>query len=805
MSAAPRKVVVEIELNADNRARVQVGARTLYHYWAPLQAHYRRVLLAPQRRTNGTHVGWQWMQAENAGLPTAEELRALRRRLSDAHRELVEAWAEGGPGGALTSEDAEVLRNRLGRLVANLVSLPDRELLGYVAQTTEGLAFHSWGAETPGTPVFPDESVLSIRGRVRQGEAPVPGATLSLESEEGAVLDQARSDAAGYYGFYQLKAGFYRVKASSPRAAFAPEGVSVELSGSPRDDVDLEAEDPAPKVDVLDGSTPAHRPAGTASAGGSRRGLGILAALLLLLGAGAGAWWFLGRGGGPAAPAPGTRAGGWAGGTGDRPGPSPAAEETRARRERRSDDLDTKVGAPRARGQVELDGEGLYAAFERAEHLSGAPASDGDAVTGEPSPESGLPGPEAQPDQVTGQLGKSPRAPGGAPGSVGAGTGGGGGSAVVKPGAKVRPVEAVPGHPETKAAAPASAQTKSERTPRPSGGPSPAPRPSGAPTPKAAPASEPASPTGSAKGASGTQGAHTAPDAAAASASPVPTPLGTPPPAGAKAKAEGAEPAAPSTQGPTPTPTAPGRSAPAVLAAAPGEPEARWLPPLRLQVSLWRVRYFHDAIVPTEPQPGPVDLAAARDLRDRAWRARQENQPTWVRSPRLLGGVVVRLPARVARQGLRWEGSTNMPTARLNVLGTRAEAGWYGGAPGQSGTLTLVDGLGAVWVRLRFLASGEISLQSREGVVPAYWTAMEARAGQAAPDWSGWRWLVDEGAPPPEDWLASEPGEGASRRLEVPLAVAREAGRLRIRWMDTATSWGVAGEVAVGGGEAATP
>jgi hypothetical protein len=811
MSAAPasRKVAVEITLDGEVRSATAVGSRTVYHYWNFLVSHYRGVLLPPQRRTDGQSVAWTWAQAADASAPGADELRALRRRLSEAHRHFVDAVSEGLTGAPISTEDAEELRARMGRIVAHLVSLPEREVLGYVGSTLQGWQFHSWGAPAPGTESYPDDQVLSVRGRVRQGDAGVSGAEVSLEDSDGRTVDETRSDSGGLYAFYKLKPGSYRVKASSNRVKFAPEGIPVELRDAPVGDADVVAEDPAEKVDV--GEPVGSRAPVQAAADGSAENTGsgarrwVLGVLVLLLLAGGSVWYFFLREGDSKA-APQTHSGAR--------GSEGAAQTVRANP---GNAREVSADAPIKAGGGGVGRDSTWSNSERKRttqgRLSGAQLEEFDsskrgragASTGgaplrpqTPGTEGGLPGdPEGEPQDDALAPDAGGRAPTPSPAPKG--------TVTRKPHEGTKAANGRPG--QSQQVSPPNNVSAADSEPNQTPG-TDAAKKTGAMNSKPKP--KPGTPprTGAQAGQPGqAEGGNTA---AAPGATPFTTVDGDDETAPAKdtatdqessagrgpkvtAKrgsgraANATDAAATPEQEQTPEPqeeTATASESPAV-ALPPGE--ERWLATLLVSTRRWAPRFTEDRILPTEPTREGADDGASR-IHAAEWARVRQRLPEGFTAAKVRGGVrfIVRDPA--ARLPLSWEVARGLTGAESSTSGARAEIAWSGGAPLASAGWDLRDARGAIWARVRTTAAGEFSAARREGVTFYLWAEVDWHPDPGAREP---HWRVDTDARLPDGWT---PVDGVKPRLEAPVEAVSEAPRPRIEYLDTNSGWALASE-----------
>ncbi|WP_404422505.1 carboxypeptidase regulatory-like domain-containing protein [Nibricoccus sp. IMCC34717] len=809
MSAAPgsRKVAVEITLDGEVRSATAVGSRTVYHYWNLLVSHYRGVLLPPQRRTDGQSVAWTWAQSADASAPGADELRALRRRLSEAHRHFVDAVSEGLTGAPISAEDAEELRARMGRIVAHLVSLPEREVLGYIGSTHQGWQFHSWGALEPGTETYPDDQVLSIRGRVKQGEAGVPGAEVSLEDVDGRTVDETRSDSGGLYAFYKLKPGSYRVKAASSRVKFALEGIPVELKDAPVSDADVVAEDPAEKVDV--GEPVGSRAPVQAAAGGANEnsstgaGRWVLALLLGLLLVGAAIRFFFLRDSGDASSAQTAQAGARRNGVPEthaaRNAPEGPAREV------------ASEGVPRAGG----GGVGRDSTWSNSERkrttqgrLSSAQLEEFDSskrgrvgsTTGgtplrpqAPGTEGGLPGePEGEPKDDALAPDAGGHSPSPSPGPAGTGK--------RKPRDATKPAGAKTAQAPHSGSPPTSPNATAETPEPPPGSPAAKEQAAQKPKPKAKPRTPP-----------GTGGQPASATGATSADAPGETPLTTvdrdeeTPPATdteaehphTPAKAAAARSSRAST-GATATDSAPAApeqaeeqstytSAPATPAPEAKQGEERWLPLLLVSTRRWAPRFTEDRILATEPMPEGADDGAAL-LHATEWASVRQRLPAGFTAASVRGGVrfIVRDPT--ARLPLRWEVARGVTGAAASTSGARADIAWTGGAPLASVSWDLRDASGAVWARLRTTAAGEFSASRRDGVELRLWAEVDWRPAPGAREPV---WRVDADERLPDGWA---PVEAATQRIEASVEAVEAAPRPRIEILDTNSGWALASE-----------
>ncbi len=230
MSAAPstRRAAAEIEGQA---AQYRIGNRSIHQYWHMFAAHFRHVLLAPQRRPDSGRVAWTWREETEARPVTATELTEVRRRLSEAVRSLTRGFGgldreEASETGA-ESLDGQV-RAAVGEMVAQLVAQRDAGLAAFVCRTDAGLMLHSWGASSAAKPYFPDAQNGEISGNVVVGAEKPSGVGVILENAQGAVVMRTQSEHDGVFRFLHVAPGNYRVRVMD-RSEFPAEGIAVTL------------------------------------------------------------------------------------------------------------------------------------------------------------------------------------------------------------------------------------------------------------------------------------------------------------------------------------------------------------------------------------------------------------------------------------------------------------------------------------------------------------------------------------------------------------------------------------------------
>jgi len=229
MSAASptRRAAAEIEGQA---ALYRIGTHSIHQFWHLFAAHFRHVLLAPQRRPDSGRVAWTWREETENRPVTATELTEVRRRLSESNRSLVRGFdLDPGDESASGAEKLEgQVRAAVNEMVAQLVAQRDAALSAFVCRTDAGLMMHSWGASAAAKPFFPDAQNGEISGNVVIGAERPPGVTVALENAQGTVLMRVQSERDGAFHFSNVAPGNYRLRVLD-RREFPADGVAVTM------------------------------------------------------------------------------------------------------------------------------------------------------------------------------------------------------------------------------------------------------------------------------------------------------------------------------------------------------------------------------------------------------------------------------------------------------------------------------------------------------------------------------------------------------------------------------------------------
>lgn len=188
-----RRLAVEVSWDEDKDAILWVGAVPLHQHWPKLAPHFGDLLLAPQRRIDGSRVGWTWKLPDELGggveglTATSAQLALLRRRLAGDLRAFEQAMSDGP---RRDKKLREALLAVMVKVCRNWEYAPDAVLRQYVAQTDRGLRLHSWSAVSPSVPQDPDGHHAETQTPHERG-AHAPGAESSTKSASRASTGDA--------------------------------------------------------------------------------------------------------------------------------------------------------------------------------------------------------------------------------------------------------------------------------------------------------------------------------------------------------------------------------------------------------------------------------------------------------------------------------------------------------------------------------------------------------------------------------------------------------------------------------------
>ncbi len=842
-SSTVRRAVAEIRWDEGSRSVAWVGDRSIHHYWTLLSAYFRDVLLPPLRRAEEDGVSWSWREDEEPAPVSASELRSLRKALAEEQQLFAESLAGGGLGrrgqaaGLKGQMNVEQLGTVMAGVVSKLVERSDDALRGYVCRTESGLRVHSWGADAPACPTYPDTSGLEIAGRVLVGGKPARHDVV-LESSDGETITEVPSDDSGEFRFSKLSAGEYRLRARTLRGTFPPHGLAVTLGRQSVSDLvlaDARAETVSPLVSARRRSrqrsyrTPA-------------------LAALLVLGAAGGVWWWRTQPADTAAPvaaAPATvpesassssanlAPGSLPATAGSRPGPArtsitPAASPASA------------VGVapslvPSVAGVANPSSSALPVdtPLPVEGHLS-SPVTLTSALAGLPGAAKGQPAAAgAVPPAGSGGTPATPGANGGSPGGGGAGattapsaaanatavasaanatSGGTSGSSssssvgsqspATTPSAASTPAAAVaatatptPEPKPTESPLPASAVALAVPPVVPPATPDPEPAPIAIRIPDtttAAPAAA-ALPSSDAEGVAAKPEAKLATDATApATSSSAATNPSSGESASAAAPASEANPSTPESPAPAaPLPTREVREAEAksLLRAIP----AALTRTVRVRVTPWRTRLLGDAILPTAPVP-LRQVEAVSELRTRLLAEQDARMPGAFRAPRGRLGVVLEFAADVATDALTWVDDAGAPADRGTVGRGRAEIAWESGQTEQVFRLRRADR--SVLAELRVTGSGrEFTVRTTDDT--RAWLQLVVASSGAEPAVSVLSWRTATAAPMPVSWRLLE-AEALRAEAGVMIPLGSQSGAVALQGcalFDAGSGWALVSEV----------
>jgi hypothetical protein len=829
-ASAARRAVAEIRWEGGARTVAWVGDRSVHHYWTLLSAYFRDVLLPPHRRAEENGVSWSWREDEDPAPVTASELRTLRKTLTEEQQMFAESLAGGGLGrrGAAAGLKGQMNVEQLGAVmagvVAGLVERSDDALRGYVCRTESGLRLHSWGADAPARPSYPDTSGLEISGRVLVGGKPARHDVV-LESSDGETITEVPSDDSGEFRFSKLSPGEYRLRARTLRGTFPPHGLPVNLGRNSVTDVvlaDARAETVSPLV--------------TARRRSRRRSYRTpLIAAVLVLGTGGAIGWWLSQPSGtatvatqkvedPSAPSDGAAPATPRGSVSAPPGLRP--------------DAGGPASAPAPVAPVRKSPGGASPAGSLA---TSAPADAPLPVNGHLSREASLPPALAGlPVAAKGQPGAAgaaaPASAAGAAGSPAAGNGAGPGD-----GASAAPANAAP---SPAAAASSSASGGSAGAGSPVAAASPPPPAATAVTAAAVaslssvpvPPVAPVEPAGTPAAATPAGTFATEPSSAEPAREPVA--LQIPDTASVRTDAASArpEPAAPAplassdreatttavapgrpTSNSTPDAGSPGSTRSPVPTASPAEtpanvaassvpeyrpPEARSLlravpAPLtrtvRVRVAPWRPRLLGDSILPTAPVP-MRQAESVGELRARLLAGQQARLPGAFREPRGRVGVVIEWTETSATETLSWTNEAGAPADRGRVDGGKAEIAWEPTDAGQTFRLRRSDR--AVVAEVQVTAAGrEFTVRTTDDA--RAWLQLSVATRGSEPAVSTLSWRTGTGAPMPTTWRQAEVDTGRpDASVLLPLGSASGAAALQAGALfDAGSGWALVTEV----------
>ena len=233
MSSAPtsRRAVAEIDFSGSEFSAYKIGNRSIHGFWHLFSAHFRHVLVTPQRRPDSGRVAWTWREAPDGRPATAAELAEVRRRLSDARGLLagnpVGSDREEGGGNAVATLEAQVI-SIVSAMVGRLVAERDFALARFVCRTETGLMVHSWGSPVAAVPHFPDVHGGEISGTVSAASGRPMEARVVLLNKTGTQVAGVDSHRDGRFRFPDVAAGSYRIHVQG-RSDFPEEGLPVNL------------------------------------------------------------------------------------------------------------------------------------------------------------------------------------------------------------------------------------------------------------------------------------------------------------------------------------------------------------------------------------------------------------------------------------------------------------------------------------------------------------------------------------------------------------------------------------------------
>ncbi len=290
MSTAPttRRAAAEINFGEGEDMSFKIGNRSIHQFWHLFSAHFRHVLLAPQRRPDSGRLAWNWREAIERRPVTATELAEVRRRLSEANRSLAGGFSglepdDDTPDGGATTLEGQV-RASVTEMVGQLIAHRDAVLTRFVCRTDAGLMLHSWGSPAAAEPYFPDAQSGEISGVVMVGAERPASISVVLENAQGAGVARVKSDQDGAFHFSNIAAGSYRVRVAD-RSDFPAGGLAVIMERDSINGLELRASGPASDTETegplraTDGATPWYK----------LRVVAVLA-VLLVLGGGSCVW-----------------------------------------------------------------------------------------------------------------------------------------------------------------------------------------------------------------------------------------------------------------------------------------------------------------------------------------------------------------------------------------------------------------------------------------------------------------------------------------------------------------------------------
>src|SRR5450432_2668790 len=154
-----RRSTAEVELGENPSGLSMIGNRPIHHSWHLFPAQFLNVLLAPQRRPDGSGVSWTWRESVDDQPLSAAELAGLREKLEVGNRAAAEHFgAVTDPTkssvGRSPPDANQQVREALDGMVTKLIRKRDSALAGFVCRTETGLMLHSWGAPQPARPFF---------------------------------------------------------------------------------------------------------------------------------------------------------------------------------------------------------------------------------------------------------------------------------------------------------------------------------------------------------------------------------------------------------------------------------------------------------------------------------------------------------------------------------------------------------------------------------------------------------------------------------------------------------------------------
>ncbi len=275
-NAQAGQMMAEIDFGRNPYAVVWVGQRPLHHFWTMLAPYFRGVLVAPQRRSDGSVVTWHWREHAKATAVTPAELAGLRKRLTGDEQAFADNLAREKAGGALPVQGKldTVMRETIERLVA----LPEAELATFVCRTEAGLRLHSWSAFVAAAPRPSEEKGGEENAEVKPAEKPTPSDEAKAPAEVSARRWRIAAMVMG--GFLVAGGGWWWRSAAHtvPREAKSEPEVAVGKTGAPQEKpakvAKTRPEDPRPEARGSGGAGAGTSGGGGGASGGARMSLG---------------------------------------------------------------------------------------------------------------------------------------------------------------------------------------------------------------------------------------------------------------------------------------------------------------------------------------------------------------------------------------------------------------------------------------------------------------------------------------------------------------------------------------------------